>query len=91
MILHERTLNDGSQTCISLVYVNPDLIIIRAANAQGETSTIVDPAMAHYAFHHPFSRPEWLSYPGTAEAKAKQALAELTPDQYARLEAIPNA
>lgn len=88
MLLSERTLNDGSQTVISLLYLNADTCIIRAANARGETSTIVDPADAHYAFHHPFSRPEWLDYPGTEAAKAKQALRELTPAQYAALEDV---
>lgn len=86
--LAQRTLGDGSQTVITLFHLNDDALIVEARNVNGSTSMVVSPSEALDAFHHPFSRDEWLSYPGTKLAAQRQALRELAPAEYARLEAI---
>jgi hypothetical protein len=84
----ERTLNDGSQTQIRLYIVNADAAVVEAVNEKGTTSVLVDAADAFRAWMHPFSRPEWLDYPGTDEAREKRALAALTEAEYKALEAV---
>lgn len=62
--LASRALNDGSRTVISLLS-DGERFIVQAENANGKVTTSVTAADAYNAYMHPFSRAEWLSYPGT--------------------------
>ncbi len=65
----ERKLNDGSGTVIRLL-IGPDHAMVEAENVNGVERTVVDWMDAAECFYHPFSRVEWLSYPGSRKVVA---------------------
>ena len=74
MLIDERTLSDGSGTVISLSQ-DGERFIIAARNGQGHSAVSVDRAEALQCYRHPFSRSDWLDYPGVTESKVEAGLA----------------
>ena len=81
-----RTLCDGSATTITLAK-DGERFVVTAKNAAGSSTVIVDREDAAECYMHPFSRSEWLDYPGintnaidAGLALAAVRAAELTDD-----------
>lgn len=87
--LHSRTLKDGSGTVIKLHQTDDGRFRVTAENGCGTSECIVDAADASMAFKHPFSRADWLDYPGVNTPLDTGAA--MTPVEYALAEAIDAA
>lgn len=70
-----RTLVDGSGTVVTLWACDDGRFIVEAVNGQGRSAVSVTAHEAGYVFRHPFSRPEWLDYPGFTHSKVEAGLA----------------
>ncbi len=75
--LASRALRDGSGTVISLL-TDGKTFVVKAENVNGSCSVTVARADAARCYMHPFSRTDWLDYPGHAdESLANAASAHL--------------
>lgn len=70
-----RTLHDGSQTTITLFASEDGRFVIEARNANGSSAVVAERHEAARIFKHPFSRSDWLEYPGVTRSKVEAGLA----------------
>lgn len=74
--LASRQLADGSGTVITLYRETTTReLTVEAVNRNGTSEKTAEPSEALWMYNHPFSRKDWLDYPGINAAPASEVVA----------------